>query len=96
MPSPIDGNGADADSDADAALDPETEAAVRRIINEERNSPLSAVMQVLGGALFALLVVPVLLGLLVIIGIPVVGVAAIALLGLLAAIAYGWALPPFR
>lgn len=96
MPSPIDGNGTDADSDADAALDTETEAAVRRIINEERDSPLSAVMQVLGGALFALLIVPVLLGLLVIIGVPVVGVAAIALLGLLAAIAYGWALPPFR
>mgnify|MGYP000622157274 CR=1 FL=1 len=94
MPSTAD----DSDADADTAdeLDPETEAAVRRIVREERDSPLGAIVQVLGGALFALLVVPTLLGLLLIVGVPLVAVAAVALVGLLAAIAYGWALPPFR
>lgn len=80
----------------DDDLDPETEAAVRRIVREERESPLWALLQVIGGALFALLVAPVLLGLLLIVGVPLVAVAALALVGLLAAIAYGWALPPFR
>lgn len=93
MPSSVDESDASTDSDA---IDPETEAAVRRIVREERDSPLWAIMQVLGGALFALLVAPVLLGLLAIVGVPLTVVAAIALVGLLAAIAYGWALPPFR
>ncbi|QKY21283.1 hypothetical protein B4589_013210 [Halolamina sp. CBA1230] len=80
----------------EAGLDPETESAVRRIVREERDSPLWAIMQVLGGALFAILVVPAVLGLLLVVGVPFVVVAGLALVGLLGAIAYGWALPPFR
>ncbi|GAB7094402.1 hypothetical protein JCM30237_15540 [Halolamina litorea] len=93
MPSTTDDSDASGD---DGDLDPGTEAAVRRIVREERDSPLWALMQVLGGVAFAVLVVPVLLGLLLILGVPFLVVAALALVGLLAGIAYGWALPPFR
>ena len=87
------------------ALDPETEAAIRAVVREEldrqgEGSTLRAVGQVLAGVLFALFVLPPVMGVSVFTlaeaGIPLGLIGAGSLALFLGLIAYGWELPPFR
>jgi len=90
-------------SDDDTALDPETEAAVRRIVREELQQrdatggagAVRAVSQIGGGLLVGVLALSVVTGGLIAFDAPplLFGLVAVAFLLL---VAYGWQLPPFR
>jgi len=90
-------------SDDDTALDPETEAAIRRVVREELDQRdatglggvLRAITQFGGGFVIGGIGIATVVGMLMAIDAPpaafVVGAVGVLLL-----IAYGWQLPPFR
>jgi len=90
-------------TDDDTALDPETEAAVRRVVREELDQRdttglggvLRAITQFGSGVAVGAIGIATVLGMLMAIDAPpaafVVGAVGVLLL-----IAYGWQLPPFR
>jgi len=82
-------------SDGDADLDPETEAAIRRLIHDELRSVVRALSQIGGGLLVGFLALSVVAGGLIAIEPPPVVVGLVGI-GFLLLIAYGWRLPPFR
>jgi hypothetical protein len=98
----------DAPSGADAATghgptgdgDDELERRVRRAVRAELRSQARAVVQVLAGVLFALVVLPALASAvypsLFAAGVPAPLLAVGSLLVASLLVAYGWRLPPFR
>ena len=90
-------------SDDDTALDPETEAAVRRVVREELDQRdatglggvLRAISQFGSGFVIGGIGIATVVGILIAIDAPpaAFGVGAV---GVLLLIAYGWRLPPFR
>ena len=90
-------------TDDDTALDPETEAAIRRVVREELDQRdatgigdvLRAISQFGSGFVIGAIGIATVGGILIAIDAPPVafGVGGV---GVLLLIAYGWRLPPFR
>jgi len=90
-------------SDDDTALDPETEAAVRRVVREELDQhdatdsrgAVRAITQIGGGLLVGWFGLAAVTGGLVALDAPL-GAFGLVAVGVLLLVAYGWRLPPFR
>ena len=90
-------------SDDDTALDPETEAAIRRVVREELDQRdatgiggvLRAISQFGSGFVIGAIGIATVVGILIAIDAPPVAFV-VGAVGVLLLIAYGWRLPPFR
>jgi hypothetical protein len=92
-------------TDSDADLDPETEAAIRRVVRDELRgrddasglrSAVRTVSQIAGGVLVGWLGLSAVAGGLIAVDAPFLPAVALCVVGFLLLIAYGWRLPPFR
>ncbi|MFQ3475652.1 hypothetical protein HKK80_05240 [Halonotius sp. F2-221B] len=90
-------------TDDDTVLDPETEAAIRRVVREELDQhdatdsrgAVRAITQIGGGLLVGWFGLAAVTGGLVALDAPL-GAFGLVAVGVLLLIAYGWRLPPFR
>lgn len=90
-------------SDDDTALDPETEAAIRRVVREELDQrdatdtrgAVRAITQIGGGLLVGWVGLAAVTGGLLASDAPLEAFGLVAV-GFLLLVAYGWRLPPFR
>lgn len=77
-------------------INPETDAAIRRAVRDELRGVVRALSEIGGGLLLGFIALPVVAGVLVALGAPLVVVLVASVVAVLALIAYGWRLPPFR